>query len=181
MVRADGGPPSAWENRVRQVITSGGNNRFGNTAMDAGGPRLSWQESLGLLILRLGLAWFLFVWAVNKILAPDQYVRIWGYFHGIEIGASAPYVMGGAQIVVSLAIAAGFWRTISYGLGFAMHAVTVAVIFPSLIAPFVIDNGFPSNRNNSVALAAFAGFAALWLLRNRDRWSLDAWRARRRS
>ena len=93
MVRTDGGPPSAWENRVRQVITSGGNNRFGNTVMGTGGPRLSWQESLGLLILRLGLAWFLFVWAVNKILAPDQYVRIWGYFHGIEIGASAPYVM----------------------------------------------------------------------------------------
>ena len=140
-----------------------------------------WQEALGLLILRLGLAWFLFVWAVNKILAPGQYVKLWGYFHGVEIGATAPYVMGGMQIVICLAMAAGFRRTLSYGLGFAMHAVTIAVIFPNLIAPFAIENGFPSNRNQAVALAAFAGFAALWLLRHRDRWSVDAWLARRRA
>jgi len=149
--------------------------------MDANGSRHFWQESLGLLILRVGLAWFLFVWAVNKILAPGQYAKLWGYFHGIEIGATAPYVMGGLQIVICVAMAAGFWRTVSYGLGFAMHAVTIAVIFPSLIAPFVIENGFPSNRNQAVALAAFAGFAALWLLRRRDMWSVDAWLARRRA
>lgn len=149
--------------------------------MHANGSRHVWQEALGLLILRLGLAWFLFVWAVNKILAPGQYVKLWGYFHGIEIGAAAPYVMGGLQIVICVAMAAGFWRPVSYGLGLAMHAVTIAVIFPSLIAPFVIENGFPSNRNQAVALAAFAGFAALWLLRRQDHWSVDAWLARRRA
>lgn len=134
-----------------------------------------WREALALLILRLGLAWFLFVWAVNKILAPVQYQKIWGYFHGIEIGANMPYVMGGAQIVICLAIALGLWRVVSYGLGFAMHSVTIMVILPKLLTPFVIENGFPANRNHSVAVAALAGFAALWLLRNRDRWSLDAW------
>ncbi len=147
--------------------------------MGANGSRELWQEALGLLILRLGLAWFLFVWAVNKILAPAQYVKLWGYFHGIEIGAVAPYFMGSAQIVICLAMAAGLWRTLSYGLAFAMHAVTIAVISSNLIAPFVIENGFPINRNRAVALAAFAGFAALWLMRHRDRWSLDAWLARR--
>ncbi len=149
--------------------------------MDTDKPQRKWQESLGLLLLRLGLAWFLLVWAVNKILAPGQYVKLWGYFHGIEIGASAPYIMGGAQLVVILAMILGLWRTLSYGLAFAMHTVTVVVIFPSLIAPFVIDNGFPSNRNDAVAIAALAGFAALWLLRGRDHWSLDAWLAKRRS
>ena len=137
------------------------------------------REALGLLVLRLGLAWFLFVWAVNKILAPDQYVRLWGYFHGVEIGATMPYFMGGAQIVICLAMALGLWRPVSYGLGFLMHAVTVAVVLPSLLAPFVVEDGFPVNRNHSVAVAALAGFAALWLLRHRDHWSLDAWRARR--
>lgn len=140
-----------------------------------------WHEPLGLLILRLGLAWFLFVWAVNKILAPGQYVKIWGYFHGIEIGANWPYIMGGAQIVICLAIALGLGRVISYALGFLMHGVTVIVIFPTLIAPFVIKNGFPSNRNQAVALAVLAGFAALWLLRERDIWSLDEWMRRRRA
>ncbi len=139
---------------------------------------VNWQEALGMVILRLGLAWFLFVWAVNKILAPEQYQKIWGFFHGIYIGSTAPYIMGGLQIVICLAIALGLWRTISYGLGFAMHAVTTAVIFPNLIAPFVIENGFPTNRNQAIALTVFAAFAALWLLRKRDFWSLDEWLAK---
>ncbi len=138
------------------------------------------QEALGMVVLRLGLAWFLFVWAVNKILAPVQYQKIWGYFHGIDIGSTMPYVMGGAQIIICLAMAVGVWRTVSYGLALLMHSVTMVVIFPDLIAPFVIENGFPVNRNQSIAVAAWAAFLALWLLRRRDVWSLDAWLARRR-
>lgn len=140
-----------------------------------------WQEPLGLLVLRCGLAWFLFVWAVNKILAPGQYTKIWSFFHGIEIGANLPYLMGGAQIIICLMIALGLWRVATYALGFLMHGVTVVVIFPSLIAPFVIKNGFPTNRNQAIALAVLAGFAALWLLRERDTWSLDRWMRRRRA
>ena len=138
------------------------------------------REALALLILRVGLAWFLFVWAVNKILVPGQYVKIWGYFHGIEIGASAPYYLGAAQIIICIAAALGLWRKVSYALLFLMHSVTITVVFPRLIAPFVIENNFPVNRNAGIALAALAGFAALWLLRHRDHWSLDAWLARRK-
>lgn len=139
------------------------------------------QEALATLVLRLGLAWFLFVWAVNKILAPVQYQKLWGYFHGIEIGATAPYIMGAAQIAICLGIALGLWRKVTYTLGFLMHAVTVFVILQPLLHPFVIEDGFPTNRNQSIALAAFGGFAALWLLRHADHWSLDAWRAARRT
>lgn len=87
-----------------------------------------------------------------------------------------PYAMAAGQIIVCLAMVLGLWRVVSYAAGFAMHAVTVAIISPTLIAPFVIsDNGFPTNRNQAIAVAALAGFAALWLLRHRDHWSLDAW------
>ena len=152
--------------------------------MNTDAPRQDWQDwqaPLGLLILRLGLAWFLFVWAVNKILAPVQYQKVWGYFHGLDIGTTLPYVMGGLQIAICVAIAVGLWRTVVYALGFIMHSVTMVVIFPSLIAPFVINDGFPTNRNQAIAVAAWAGFAALWLLRNRDAWALDEWLARRSS
>jgi uncharacterized membrane protein YphA (DoxX/SURF4 family) len=138
------------------------------------------RDAIALLILRLGLAWFLFVWAVNKIIEPGQYTRIWGYFHGIDIGGTMPYVMGSAQIIICIMAALGIWRALSYGLLFLMHLVTVVVIFPSLIAPFVIEEGFPVNRNNAIALAALAGFASLWLLRHRDHYSLDVWLQRRR-
>ncbi len=151
-------------------------------------PEMNWlhmgnekRDALGLLLLRLGLVWFLFVWAVNKIIEPGQYVRIWGYFHGLDIGANLPYFMGGVQIVICIAAALGLWRSVSYGLLFAMHLVTVIVILPILSAPFVIEDNYPVNRNNAIALAALGGFAAIWLLRHRDHWSLDAWLARRKA
>ncbi len=138
------------------------------------------KDALGVLILRLGLAWFLLVWAVNKILAPGQYVKIWGYFHGVEIGPTSPYFMAAGQLIICACLMLGLWRRYSYAAAFLMHGVTVWVILPSLMAPFLIENGFPSNRNQAIALAAFAGFAALWLLRDHDRWSLDHWWRRRR-
>jgi putative oxidoreductase len=144
-------------------------------------PSYTKQDALALLILRLGLTWFLFVWAVNKIIEPGQYVRIWGYFHGIDIGANLPYFMGSAQILICILAALGLWRIWSYGLLFLMHLVTVIVIFQSLIAPFVIEDNFPVNRNSSIAIAALAGFAALWFLRHRDHWSLDEWLAAKRN
>ncbi|MEH6402598.1 MAG: hypothetical protein V7750_04450 [Sneathiella sp.] len=136
------------------------------------------RDAAALLILRLGLVWFLFVWAVNKIIEPGQYTRIWGYFHGVDIGVTMPYVMGGLQILICLIAALGLWRRVSYGLLFLMHLVTVIVIFPSLIDPFSIVDNFPVNRNNAIALTALSGFSALWLLRHRDHWSLDMWLSR---
>ncbi len=138
------------------------------------------RDSLALLLLRLGLGWFLLVWAVNKFLAPGQYEKIWGYFYGIEIGPAMPYVFGALQALIAIAMILGIGRIISYGLGFLLHGVTVVVILPALLAPFVIEKGFPVNRNNAVAVAVLGGLAALWLLRHRDHWSLDVWLAKRR-
>jgi len=45
---------------------------------------------------------------------------------------------------------------------------------PQYLDPFEInDNGFPVNRNVTIALCAFLAMVALWLLRHRDHWSLD--------
>jgi len=48
------------------------------------------------------------------------------------------------------------------------------------MALFVINDGFPINRNQAIAVATGAGFTALWLLRKRDVWSLDVWRGRKK-
>ena len=90
-------------------------------------------------------------------------------------------LFGAGEIVLALAIALGLARTVSYAVGFAVHAVTVIVILNELVAPFVInDNGYPVNRNNSVAIPVLMAFAGLWLMRARDAWSLDGWWARRK-
>jgi len=141
----------------------------------------AWQLPLGLLLLRFGLGYFLFVWGVTKLLAPAQTVAIWGYFYGVEIDAALPYLMGGGELVLALAILFGVWRVVAYAVGFLVHGVTVVVISGSLLDPFAIEDGFPVNRNASVSLPALTGFALLWLARARDAWSADVWWRRRRA
>lgn len=138
------------------------------------------REALAVLVLRLGLAWFLLVWAINKFLAPDQYMRLWNYIHDWKIGETGPYYLGAVQVVIIVAIIIGAARPVSYALGLAMHIVSTMAVWSSLIDPFAIEKGFPVNRNASITLAALGAFVALWLLRHRDHWSFDAWLAARR-
>lgn len=142
-----------------------------------GGRRIA----LALLLLRLGLGYFLLVWGVNKILAPKQTVAIWGYFYGVDISAWLPQLFGAGETLVAVAIIAGLARRLSYGTGLLIHGVTIVVISGKLIAPFVIEDGFPVNRNLSVSVPALMAFAAIYLMRARDTWSLDHWLAHRRA
>ena len=143
--------------------------------------RPAWSEPLGMLLLRLGCAWFIFVWAVNKYFAPGQYAFILKRFDGIEAGFTEVYVLATLQVVICIAVFVGYQRTFSYAALALLHALTVYRVWPQLIDPFLIsDKGFPKNRNSVNALAIFLAMLALWLLRGRDRWSLDAWLARRR-
>lgn len=142
----------------------------------------AWSEPLGILLLRLGCAWFIFVWAVNKFTAPGQYQGLVKHFDKLEIDLTQVYAIGALQAAVCLLVFVGLWRTLSYAALALLHAGTIWRIWPRLIDPFEIsEKGFPVNRNSAIALAIFLAMLALWLLRDRDRWSLDAWLARRRA
>ena len=139
------------------------------------------REAFGMLALRVGLAWFIFVWAVNKFLATGQYQFILKRFDGIEAGPILVYGLAVVQVLVCLMVFAGLWRGVSYAALAFMHALTIYRIWPRLIDPFEIsEKGFPVNRNSVIALAVMLAMVALWSLRHRDHWSLDAWLARRR-
>lgn len=141
----------------------------------------SWGEPLGLLLLRWGCAWFIFVWAVAKFTAPGQYQFIMKRFDKVEVDLTWVYVIGAVQIVVCLLVFAGAFRTWSYAALAAMHAFTMTREWHRLIDPFAVsEKGFPVNRNASISLAVFLAMVALWLLRNRDAWSVDDWWKRRR-
>ena len=142
----------------------------------------AWSEPLGMLLLRLGCAWFIFVWAVNKYLAPGQYVFILKRFDGIEADFTQVYVIATVQVIICIAVFLGYQRTISYALLALLHALTVYRVWPQLLDPFLIsEKGFPKNRNSVNALAIMAAMLALWLLRARDTWSLDVLLKRRRA
>ena len=142
----------------------------------------AWSEPLGMLLLRLGCAWFIFVWAVNKYLAPGQYAFVLKRFDGIEADFTQVYVIATVQVIICIAVFLGYQRTLSYALLALLHGLTIYRVYPALLDPFFIsEKGFPKNRNSVNALAIFMAMVALWLLRARDTWSLDAWLARRRT
>ena len=133
------------------------------------------QDALALLILRIGCAWFIFVWAVNKFLAPAQYQQLAQHFDKLTLDETQVLVIAAVQVVICLCVFVGWARLYTYALLAAMHGYTVYRQWPKYIDPFEInDNGFPINRNVSVSLCALLAMIALWLLRHRDHWSVDA-------
>jgi len=134
------------------------------------------RDALALAILRFGVAWFIFVWAVNKILAPQQYQNLAKWIDKVDVSLAQVYTIAGVQIVICLMVFLGWKRGLSYALLALMHGYTIWRQLPKYLDPFEInERGFPINRNVTVSLAVFAAMVALWLLRHRDRWSLDFW------
>ena len=80
-----------------------------------------------LLILRFFLAIFLLQWSIEKLFLPDAAARIARSFYGVTLPAEGSYALGMAELIVSLALLFGFYRTISYGLSLFIHTVTVVV------------------------------------------------------
>ena len=139
-----------------------------------------WRENLALACLRVSLAWYFLVWAVTKLMVPEHYRGIVRYLR-IDGFEDPVFWFSVAQLVICVAALVGFQRTLSYGLLALMILVAVVLTSQRLSAPFLLNaNGFPSNRNVTVYLVVAGAAVALWLLRRRDRWTLDHWIALRR-
>ena len=133
------------------------------------------QDALALLILRVGCAWFIFVWAVNKFLAPAQYQQLAKHFDKISLDETQVLIIAAIQVSICLCVFVGWARLYTYALLAAIHGYSVYRQLPQYFDPFEInDKGFPINRNVAVSLCALLAMIALWLLRHRDHWSVDA-------
>ena len=99
-------------------------------------PELDKRIPAALLILRFFLAMFLLQWSIEKLILPDAAARIASSFYGVMLPVSASYVLGAAELILSLALLFGFYRTISYGLSLLVHTVTVIVSWRQLFDPW---------------------------------------------
>ena len=128
----------------------------------------------GLLILRLFLGVFLLQWSVEKLILPSATIRIAQGFYGIALPQAATYALGVAELVLSLALLFGAYRTVSYGLSLLVHTVTVAVSWRQLFDPY----GFAKVGNHLwiATWPTWGAFAALFLMRNSDEFTIDGWR-----
>ncbi|MBT3307765.1 MAG: hypothetical protein HN377_14970 [Alphaproteobacteria bacterium] len=133
-------------------------------------------DGLALLILRIGLIWFIFLWAIHKIIAPVQYQNLARYFDGVDISLLQVHGLGAVQILICVLALLGIFRHFSYGALALMHLFTVSRRWEGIFDPFSVnDDGFPVNRNQVIDLAVLGAFIALILLIHRDHFSLSAW------
>jgi putative oxidoreductase len=65
-----------------------------------------------------------------------QAARIASSFYGVMLPEAASYVLGVAELILSLALLFGFYRTVSYGLLLLVHTVTVVVSCRQLFDPW---------------------------------------------
>ncbi len=134
------------------------------------------KDAIALLVLRLGLAWFIFLWAVHKFLAPGQYQFIARRFDDVDMSLMQVYLVGGLQMALCGLAAIGLFRLFSYGGLAAMHLFTVSRRWEGFLDPFALSaKGFPIHRNQVIDLAVLAAFIALILLIHRDHFSLGGW------
>ncbi|WP_370401492.1 hypothetical protein [Sulfitobacter sp. JB4-11] len=138
------------------------------------------RDGAALLILRLGLVWFMFLWAIHKVITPKQYQGLAKNFDGVALSFEQIYLIAALQIALCVLAALGLLRPVSYGTLALMHFFTVTRRWEGFFDPFALnDRGFPIHRNQVIDLAVLGAFIALLLLMHRDRWSLGALLARR--
>ncbi len=130
--------------------------------------------ALALAILRITTGVFFLLWAVEKFVLPDTTVAIWDRFYKIPISVNFAYPIGVVNTLMSLALIAGFLRTITYGYWTLFHTISVASTWDYLIKPF----GGP-NHLFLAGVPIVAVMVVLFMLRRWDSWSLDGRRAGR--
>lgn len=124
--------------------------------------------AVALLVLRVGLGGFLLLWSIDKLVAPEATVVIYQFFYHVRITADIAYILGALELLLSLAIMAGFLKTYSYGLGLLVHGSSTLATYQQLLHPFGTHHLFIA------AIPVLAAFVALFLLRRQDTlWSLD--------
>lgn len=133
-----------------------------------------------LLILRLTLGGFLFLWAIEKFIIPGAAIGIYNnFFFGIIDGITVTYIIGAFLTIMSVAFIIGACKRWIYLYGFVIHAVSVISSWNRIIDPYglIEPSGFLEKsdlfrgRPEHLFLASVPVLAAFWLLyvmRDRD-------------
>ncbi len=117
-----------------------------------------------LLLIRVSLGLFMLQWAFEKVFAPEKTVGIFSHFYMMEISPEIAMALGVPQILLSVAIIAGLWKTYSYGAGMIIHGIATLSTYQQLLNPY--EGG---NHLFIAAVPVLAAFIALFMLRDKDR------------
>jgi len=136
-------------------------------------PATDKQTAVALLILRFSLGIFLLQWSIEKLILPSATIRIAQGFYSVSLPVAGSYALGIAELILSLALLFGAYRTISYGLSLLVHTVTVLVSLRQLFDPFGLAK--VGNHLWIATWPTWGAFAALFLMRSSDAYTIDGW------
>lgn len=121
---------------------------------------------LPLFLTRISVAYFMGVWALDRIIAPEHADAVANGFYKIgpiNISAIPQPVLGGILLVLYAAFAVGFKKSVTYGLVLLIQLLGLLFIIPNLIP------GLEAYRLIFVAaLPAFMATLLLFCLRGED-------------
>lgn len=127
----------------------------------------------GILVLRLGLGLFMLLEAVQKFAAPDMAGSVLDKFYHLPVSPAAVFGLGAMHVLLAVAVLVGFMGRVSYLLAFVLQLVAVIALGRQLAAPYVGVNILFWAQEPLL----FA-YAALYLLRDADLYSIDGLRRR---
>lgn len=119
---------------------------------------------LSLFIVRVSLAAFFAVWAIEKFVKPESTVGIWKAFYMVDsLPLEASYAIGAVQAAVLLAFALGVLKFWSYGFLMVIHGLSTLSTYGRLLDPY-------SGPNHLfwAAVPALGALIALFIMRNED-------------
>lgn len=118
--------------------------------------------ALSLLLLRLGIAIVMGIWAADKFVNPGHGQAVLEHFYGMGgTGVSVVTLIGLVQVVLVTVFTIGLFRTWSYGAVLLMHGVTTLASWKQYLDAF-------DNLLFFAAWPMFAACIALFLLRKYD-------------
>ncbi len=121
------------------------------------------ELKISLAILRLSTAFFLCIWAIDKILGTERAMQtVSKYYLSID-SATIILVMGIIQLIIVLLFAAGLFKTLTYSAVLLMHTVSVLASIPRYMDPL----GRPIILFWA-AIPVLGGMILLFLLRRGD-------------
>lgn len=116
----------------------------------------------GLFLLRLGLGLSWVLWSIDKIARPEASIESFSQFYHIEIGSAIIVILGGIQLVLSLLMTLGMYKTLTYGFGLLLQTLSCILIFSQ------IPSIFGEYHLYILKIPIVFSFLTLFLLRHMD-------------
>ena len=122
------------------------------------------ELQIPLAVLRISTAFFLTVWALDKILGAERAMQTVSKYY-LSVDSPAIILSAGIiQLIIVALFAAGIFKTLTYGAVLAMHTVSVLASIPRYLDPLARPNIL-----FWAAIPVLAGMILLFTLRRYDR------------